>query len=105
MIMDISYGIKIAETNDPYVANVEEVFKGFAEAAIPGRFLVEVLPILKYVPSWMPGAEFKRKAAYWRRLGNDVSDKPFDYVKETVVSSASPAYALSFGSKFIMYSA
>ena len=36
---------------------------GGSEAGILGAFWVEFLPILKYVPSWFPGAGFQRKAA------------------------------------------
>lgn len=84
-VIDIAYGMKIAETNDPYISMVEEVMTGAIEVAIPGRFLVDVLPILKYVPSWMPGADFKRKAAHWRKATADLVDKPFEHVKETLV--------------------
>jgi hypothetical protein len=33
---------------------------GSAAAVSPGKFLVNVIPWLKYVPDWMPGAGFKR---------------------------------------------
>lgn len=87
--MDIAYGIKVSEINDPYVLTAEEAMNGIAEAVIPGNFLVDMLPILKYIPSWMPGASFKRKAAHWRRVNADMSDKPCEHVKESLVSSTS----------------
>jgi hypothetical protein len=85
--MDIAYGIKVSESEDPYISNAEEALKGLAEAGTPGSFLVDLLPILKYVPSWMPGAGFKRKAAYWRKVNLDMAEKPFEHVKATLVSS------------------
>jgi hypothetical protein len=93
--VNIAYGINISETDDTYTEDAEEAFKGLAEAAIPGKFLVDLLPILKYVPSWMPGASFKRKAAYWRRVNADMAQKPFAYVKETFVSSIALCQFLS----------
>ncbi|KIJ25993.1 hypothetical protein M422DRAFT_236734 [Sphaerobolus stellatus SS14] len=40
----------------------------FAEAALPGNFLVDTLPILRYVPSWIPGGGFKKTAKEWHRV-------------------------------------
>jgi hypothetical protein len=49
--MKIGHGIAIQESNDPYISVAEVVMNGVAEAGIPGAFLVDLLPILKYVPS------------------------------------------------------
>jgi hypothetical protein len=85
--MNIAYGIKVTNVNDPYISNAEEAMSGMAQAAVPGNFLVDLLPILKYVPSWIPGAGFKHKAAYWRRVTVNMVEKPFKHVKQTLVSS------------------
>ncbi|KAF9458367.1 cytochrome P450 [Collybia nuda] len=85
IIMDITYGIKVSDSDDPYVTTAEEALHGLSQAGIPGRFLVDVLPILKYVPSWMPGAGFKREAARWKKLSTDMAYKPFGHVKETIL--------------------
>ena len=42
---------------------------------------------VKHVPSWMPGAGFKRKAKEWRDLLPDAIDKPFDDVCSRMVSA------------------
>ena len=44
----------------------ERALRGVEEGLIPGAFWVDVLPILKYVPEWMPGAGWKKKAARWK---------------------------------------
>jgi hypothetical protein len=44
-----------------------------------------LLPFLKYVPSWFPGAGFKKKAAYWARINTALAEKPFRYVQEQFV--------------------
>ena len=83
--MDIAYGIKVKESGDHYISLVEEVIKGGSEAAIPGAFWVDFLPILAYVPSWFPGAGFQKKAAYWRELNTKMIEKPFLHVQEKLV--------------------
>jgi hypothetical protein len=84
-IMKIVYGIVVQESDDPYISIAEEVFKGLAEAAIPGAFWVDMFPILKYVPRWFPGAGFKKKAAYWRECINTMAESPFRHVQEQLV--------------------
>ncbi|KAF8192945.1 cytochrome P450 [Pholiota molesta] len=58
-IMNVAYGIKVKDADDPYILNAEEALHGLAEAGIPGTFLVDFLPFLKYVPNWFPSVEDK----------------------------------------------
>jgi hypothetical protein len=84
-IMKIGYGIAVQETNDPYISVADEVLDGLTQAGVPGTFLVDLIPILKYVPSWFPGAGFQKKAARWRESNNTMAEKPFSHVKEQLV--------------------
>jgi hypothetical protein len=83
--MKIGYGIVIQESDDSYISIAEEVLNGIAEAGILGAFLVDLFPILKYVPSWFPGAGFQKKAGRWREVNHIMADKPFGYVQEQLV--------------------
>ncbi|KAF7360790.1 Cytochrome P450 [Mycena venus] len=58
----------------------------FSEVTRPGAFLVDVLPILKYIPSWFPGAEFKRLAKMYTKLCDDFADVPLAYVQEQMLN-------------------
>ena len=84
-IMRIEYGIAVNESDDPYILIAEEVLSGAADAGVPGAFWVDFLPILKYVPSWFPGAGFQKKAARWKEATNIMAEKPFRYVQEQLV--------------------
>ena len=83
--MKIGYGVAVKETNDPYISVAEDVLDGLARAGVPGTFLVDLVPILKYVPSWFPGAGFQKKAAHWREVNHIMAEKPFSHVKEQLV--------------------
>ncbi|KAF4436303.1 O-methylsterigmatocystin oxidoreductase [Fusarium acutatum] len=50
-------------------------------AGVPGAFLVDILPLLRYVPDWIPGANFKRLAKKWASELNDLTEKPYAFVK------------------------
>ncbi|KAF8874751.1 cytochrome P450 [Infundibulicybe gibba] len=93
-IMKITYGINIEEENDPYVETAEDALDAMVKAGVPGAFLVDFIPILKYVPAWMPGAGFKRKAAHWRNLSYEMVEKPWSFVKsQHSKGMASPSVA------------
>ncbi|KAF9044301.1 cytochrome P450 [Panaeolus papilionaceus] len=81
-IMQVTYGYSVKDSEDPYILNAEAALEGFNEAGHPGAFLVDLIPALKYVPAWFPGAGFKRKAARWRQINQEVSVRPFEMVKE-----------------------
>ncbi|KAJ7862995.1 cytochrome P450 [Mycena leptocephala] len=84
LVMDVTYGIRVRSSDDPYINLVEAAMHGFSIATIPGTFLVDTIPALKYVPSWVPGAEFKRRAKQWRKLARDLLNIPFSETKRNV---------------------
>ncbi|KAJ6549908.1 cytochrome P450 [Mycena capillaripes] len=85
LIMDVAYGIDVLPIDDPYIRLAKAALQGLALATLPGAFLVDTIPWLKYVPSWVPGAEFKRKAAYWRKLALDLVEIPFAEAKRRMI--------------------
>ncbi|KAG6894845.1 hypothetical protein C0993_010597, partial [Termitomyces sp. T159_Od127] len=87
--MSVAYGIDVQPDNDPYIAAAETAMHGMSEATIPGTFLVEFIPLLKYVPAWMPGADFKRKAGMWRDFTTQVLEKPFAAVQQSLARGES----------------
>lgn len=82
LVMKISYDHDIAEEGDHFVGLADRAMTGTAQAAIFGTFVVDYLPILKHVPSWFPGAEFKRKAKVWRQDTVAMLEEPFAMVKQ-----------------------
>jgi len=96
LIMRVAYGIDVKESNDPYISIAEEALNGLAEAGVIGAFLVDMFPLLKYVPSWVPGAGFQKKAAHWKAVNIIMAEKPFHYVKEQLKNgTAVPSVASS----------
>lgn len=43
------------------------------------------MPLLRHVPSWLPGAGFQRKAASWRKTLTDMANIPHNLVKSEMV--------------------
>ncbi|OJT03486.1 O-methylsterigmatocystin oxidoreductase [Trametes pubescens] len=76
-IMRIAYGIEVAERNDEYVAMAEEGLAAFSSLLVPGKYLVELLPAMRFLPKWFPGARFKRDAAEARIIVHRLRDTPW----------------------------
>ncbi|OSD03845.1 cytochrome P450 [Trametes coccinea BRFM310] len=95
-IMEITYGHRIHSLDDEYVriaraATVETVLAGS-----PGSMLVDFFPVLKSIPTWMPGAGFKRNAFKIRGMVRELMDSPFNMVKRAMSSgNARPSFTAS----------
>lgn len=85
-IMSVTYGLDIASEDDPLLKAAEETVDSMLIATTPGTFFVDQIPILRYVPAWMPGAGFKRKAQEWRALAMRTVHQPFNAGKQQIVS-------------------
>ena len=88
--MSMTYSINVRPYNDPYVKIAEEAVSSIVELLIAGAFLVDIIPILKYVPEWFPGAKFQRKAATMRKYAAKMRDAPFAATEELMVYDSSP---------------
>ena len=81
----MTYGINIRPYNDPFIVMAEEALDGTSDILVAGAFLVDILPILKYVPEWFPGAKFQRKAAMMRKDSAKIRNAPFAATKNLMV--------------------
>ncbi|KAJ6580672.1 cytochrome P450 [Mycena capillaripes] len=89
LIMDVTYGIGVHSSDDPYIQIAKDAVHGVSVASIPGAFLVDTIPALKYVPEWMPGGEFQRKAREWRKVTRDLMEVPFAEAKRKIALGTS----------------
>jgi len=82
VVMEMAYGMDIKSHEDKFLQAAERATEHFEDAIVPGAFLVDSFPILKYVPDWFPGAGFKQYARVGQALFDMAVDGPLDYVKQ-----------------------
>ena len=83
----MTYGYKIQENDDYFVNVVDKAIANFALATSPGTFLMDIIPILGYLPKWSPGLRrYWELVATWRRETFRMVDEPYEYVKRQMVS-------------------
>ncbi|KAJ7483509.1 cytochrome P450 [Mycena latifolia] len=91
LIMNVTYGIDVDAANcNQYIDLAEEAMYALSIASLPGRFLVDTFPSLKSVPSWVPGAEFKRLAAHWSICIQELLEIPFAHAKRDIAQGTAP---------------
>ncbi|THH18237.1 hypothetical protein EW146_g2711 [Bondarzewia mesenterica] len=116
-IMKITYGHTVKSVDELYVRLAEEAGTDTINSGSPGSMLVDFLyanhsiseaiwmlknnvmcssPALKYLPTWMPGAGFKRHAFKTREKVRRMIDAPFQMVKRTIAAgTAIPSFTSS----------
>ncbi|TFK25339.1 cytochrome P450 [Coprinopsis marcescibilis] len=94
-VLKIAYGIEIQAKNDPYVRVAEAAVHTLLAAAVPGAYLVDAIPLLKYIPAWVPGAGFRTEAKEWRVLANKMVEDPYRAVKAAIANGTAIASFVS----------
>ncbi|KAJ5653212.1 hypothetical protein N7490_000215 [Penicillium lividum] len=85
VILRITYYYRVEPHREDRMVNLVNVaLEQFSLASTPGTWLVDIIPALKYVPAWFPGAGFKRTAQEWRRSLEDVAKKPYALVQKRI---------------------
>ncbi|KID59579.1 Cytochrome P450, partial [Metarhizium brunneum ARSEF 3297] len=81
IILNIVYGYSVEpHEQDPLVELADLSTTQFSMAAEPGAWLIDIFPILKYLPMWFPGASIQRKAREWRTVLETLAEKPYAFV-------------------------
>ncbi|KAH9917357.1 cytochrome P450 [Amylocystis lapponica] len=98
VILSVTYGLDVKPKDDPFIETAERAATALVVSANAGAYLVDSIPILKYVPSWFPGAMFKRQAREWRKSVVAMVEDPFKAVKRAVSEGdkTSPSMIVSF---------
>ncbi|KAI0267098.1 cytochrome P450 [Gloeopeniophorella convolvens] len=105
VIILITYGYEVLESGDPFIRLVDIPMRNFSEIVRPGAFLVDAIPILKYIPAWFPGAGFKRYAAKMYEDNVNMAEVPFKWTKNAMsAGSALPSFvSLNMEGKTLSY--
>ncbi|KAJ3520043.1 hypothetical protein NMY22_g12920 [Coprinellus aureogranulatus] len=81
LVMRVSYGFEDPKRNKARIDNSQRLMIELGEARKPARFLVNVLPILRYVPGWVPGAGFQQHFKRLAAMSHEVRNTPFEIVQ------------------------
>ncbi|KAE9397022.1 cytochrome P450 [Gymnopus androsaceus JB14] len=78
LALSLIFGITLDGTNQHYITTTMDCVYKIAGNVLPGSRIVDFLPFLMYLPSWVP---FKREAKQLNALVNDAFGTPFEDAK------------------------
>lgn len=89
IIMSVVYGYEIGPRDDPIISIVEKAVDLAVSSIKPevAAFL-GAFPFLQHIPSWFPGASFKRTAILSAKYAEDMIEAPFQYVEKNMASGS-----------------
>ncbi|KAJ3722824.1 cytochrome P450 [Lentinula guzmanii] len=83
MIVCLTYGKK---PDEEYIKIAKRVMHDTWTALQHNRWTVNAIPLLRYIPSWLPGAGFKRLASDAKERFERMTREPFFAVKNEMLS-------------------
>jgi hypothetical protein len=84
--MRMMYGYSPRTMDDYYIRIADESAKLMGNLAEISGTLINILPFLRHIPSWVPGASGKKKIEKLRGLTDEVKRIPLEYAKIALVS-------------------
>ncbi|KAI0066603.1 cytochrome P450 [Artomyces pyxidatus] len=92
IMLSIAYGYDVRDEHDRFLKVVVDANVLGGTTILPGSVIVNSLPFLKRFPGWLPGMGFQSLAKVGRKLGEEMVQAPFNFVKESMnKGSASPS--------------
>ncbi|KAJ3561809.1 hypothetical protein NP233_g9970 [Leucocoprinus birnbaumii] len=84
LAMRVAYGYQVTSDDDKFVNILEESLRLGGSLNIPGKYWVEFLPVLRFIPEWFPGAGFKKLARTVAQDLRQLENVPFNWAKSQV---------------------
>jgi hypothetical protein len=86
IVLAIAYGLQVTDDNDPWVILTKRMSHFFENGGSPGATLVDVIPLLRRLPSWVrifPSLNYARDNF---ALTREFYEEPFAEVKRRIAS-------------------
>ncbi|KAI1792474.1 cytochrome P450 [Ganoderma leucocontextum] len=83
-VLKVVYGVGLTDDHDKYAAAFNVSAEGIAQGLVPGKYIVDLLPFLKYVPKWVPGFAWQADFERWRAAVHSVRNVPFAHTREAM---------------------
>ena len=102
LTLSVVYGYEAVSNEDEFLSLAEECVGLLANriASGGGIWPVDVFPVLKHIPLWMPGSGFKKNAIIWKKKMEEFVDRPFEYVKASMVSAS---FNINYSCIYLLY--
>ncbi|KAF5363832.1 hypothetical protein D9756_001140 [Leucocoprinus leucothites] len=92
--ISMTYGVDILPENDPNLAISRMASQTIKDCLVAGSAIVDMMPSLKYLPTWVPGTKFHKVAAKSRAHASKLRDGIFEnaYKKWSTRNNPNPSF-------------
>ncbi|ETN38214.1 uncharacterized protein HMPREF1541_06245 [Cyphellophora europaea CBS 101466] len=96
VILRSTYGYEIdPHSRDPLVDLINETMMQFSDVSQPGKWAVDLVPALQYLPDWFPGTGFKQYAKHCKETLLQAGSIPYAFVEKQLRTGEAPTSYLS----------
>ncbi|KHN98350.1 Cytochrome P450 [Metarhizium album ARSEF 1941] len=97
-VLRLTYGYAIEPSGlDPLVSIIEEMMDSLSKTFVPLSWTVNIIPALRFLPSFLPGMSFKHTARRWYAINDLVTRIPYLFVAQQMVKNTHrPSFVSSF---------
>ncbi|ETW78665.1 hypothetical protein HETIRDRAFT_419909 [Heterobasidion irregulare TC 32-1] len=97
VILRVVYGIEMKDGDGSlrFLQVEEETAELLSNEIMSGGgvWAVDMMPWLRHLPSWLPGIGFKRKAAEWKKVFDELREGPWETLKDNMAAGkAHPSF-------------
>jgi hypothetical protein len=85
IILRTTYGYEVKDGQDEFVNLIESATNNFSRTSVPGAYMVDMLPFLKYLPEWLPGTGFLSLARDWKKETVGSAEVPYAFTVKQMV--------------------
>ncbi|PPQ81931.1 hypothetical protein CVT25_013779 [Psilocybe cyanescens] len=83
LTMSMMYGYEVESVQDPCVTMADLALTIGARLSVPGGSMLNVIPALRHIPAWLPGAPSYEGIKQVRALTHEVKRIPMEFVKKS----------------------
>ncbi|KIK52675.1 hypothetical protein GYMLUDRAFT_49821 [Collybiopsis luxurians FD-317 M1] len=89
-VLSMAFGIspEREESFDHFVNLSKVGVDAVSDVAVPGNHLVDIVPVLQYLPEWLPGMGWKKEVAHQKKLIYSMLHDPLQFTKKKIESGA-----------------
>jgi hypothetical protein len=83
--MKTMYGYDVESIHDPCIEAAEKSTHMAVNLLLPGNSMINIFPVLGYIPAWFPGASSHKLAAKVKSLVTQMDEMTTEFVRKRMV--------------------
>jgi hypothetical protein len=88
LVLNLVDGYRVALKGDEHMKQASRIMHKLSRDAQPGAWFVDLFPVMKNIPDWVPGTYFKQYARQTRQELDNWVTSPWELIKKQKVTTS-----------------